>query len=145
LSARGTSIALQGDGVYTIRYFSVDHAGNAETVKTATVPIRLDATAPTVTVATPHQDEFIGSSVTLTAGTSDTTSGVVSVQYVTCSGLICTPSTVVGTSTNASTHFAFPWNTSALRDTPYQIVARATDAAGNTRASPVRRVFHDVP
>lgn len=144
-SARGTSIALQGDGVYTVRYFSVDNAGNAEPVKTAVAPIRLDATAPTVSVATPHQDELIGSSVTLTADTSDATSGVVSVQYLTCSGLFCTPSTVIGTSTNASTHFALPWNTSALRDTPYQIVARATDAAGNARTSQVRRVFHDIP
>ena len=34
-SATGTSVVLSAPGTYTIRYFSVDVAGNAEAVKTA--------------------------------------------------------------------------------------------------------------
>lgn len=52
-SAQGSSVALTADGVYTLKYFSVDAAGNAETVKTAGTQIRIDKTAPSLTVATP--------------------------------------------------------------------------------------------
>ena len=34
------------DGVYTIKYFSVDAVGNAEPVKTAGTQIRIDTAAP---------------------------------------------------------------------------------------------------
>ena len=37
-STQGTSIALTTAGTYTIKYFSVDAAGNAEPVKTAGTP-----------------------------------------------------------------------------------------------------------
>ena len=44
----GTSISLNSSGQYTIKYFSVDLAGNVETVKTAGTVIRIDLIAPTV-------------------------------------------------------------------------------------------------
>ena len=46
-SAQGTSIVLSTDGVYTIRYFSVDVFGNSEVVKTAANQVRVDQTNPT--------------------------------------------------------------------------------------------------
>jgi Bacterial Ig-like domain/Chitobiase/beta-hexosaminidase C-terminal domain len=46
-SAQTTSIGLTTDGLYTVKYFSVDNAGNSEAVKTGT-QIRIDKTAPTV-------------------------------------------------------------------------------------------------
>src|SRR5581483_12334802 len=46
-SSQGTSISLTTDGVYTIKYFSVDNAGNSETVKTAGTVIHIDKTVPT--------------------------------------------------------------------------------------------------
>ena len=45
-SDEGTSIDLTTDGVYTIRYFSVDNVGNAEPVRTAFATIRIDQTNP---------------------------------------------------------------------------------------------------
>ncbi len=45
-SDEGTSIDLTADGVYVIRYFSVDNVGNAETVRTASATIRIDQTNP---------------------------------------------------------------------------------------------------
>lgn len=50
-SATGNSVTLSTDGVYTIKYFSVDNAGNTEGIKTATNTVRIDKTAPTATVS----------------------------------------------------------------------------------------------
>jgi hypothetical protein len=51
-SAQGTSVLLSTDGTYTIKYFSVDVAGNAESVKTAGTAITIDKTAPVPTAVT---------------------------------------------------------------------------------------------
>jgi hypothetical protein len=45
-SHQGTSIVLSTQGVYTIKYFSVDAAGNSEAVKTAVNQVRIDTTPP---------------------------------------------------------------------------------------------------
>ena len=45
-SDEGTSIDLTADGVYVIRYFSVDRVGNVEPVRTAVATIRIDKTSP---------------------------------------------------------------------------------------------------
>ena len=45
-SPEGTSVVLTDDGVYTIRYFSVDNVGNVEPVRTAFATIRIDKTNP---------------------------------------------------------------------------------------------------
>jgi len=45
----GTSVSVSGDGVHTVRYFSLDNAGNRESAETAVV--RIDGTAPQVTCA----------------------------------------------------------------------------------------------
>ena len=45
-SDEGTSIDLTTDGVYTIRYFSVDNVGNVEPVRTAFATIRIDQANP---------------------------------------------------------------------------------------------------
>ncbi len=45
-SPEGTSVGLTDDGVYTIRYFSVDNVGNVEPVRTAFTTIRIDKTQP---------------------------------------------------------------------------------------------------
>ncbi|MGH3014757.1 MAG: OmpL47-type beta-barrel domain-containing protein, partial [Gaiellaceae bacterium] len=53
-SADGTSIDLTADGVYTIRYFSVDNVGNVEPVRTAFDDVRIDRTnpaAPSITLS----------------------------------------------------------------------------------------------
>jgi len=51
-SAEGTSVVLSTDGVYTIKYFSVDNVGNAEPVQTASTLIRIDRTNPSAPALT---------------------------------------------------------------------------------------------
>ena len=48
-SSQGTSIVLSAGGTYTIKYFTVDNVGNAETVKTGAATICIDKTAPAPT------------------------------------------------------------------------------------------------
>lgn len=74
----GTSVALTTDtfATYTVRFWSVDRAGNVEPKQTATV--RLDNTAPTVTLTAPSSNVVVdrGQNVTLSASASDTGSGL---------------------------------------------------------------------
>ncbi len=42
----GTSVLIKGDGVHTLKYWSVDKAGNAEAQKT--VEVKIDGSAPTI-------------------------------------------------------------------------------------------------
>ncbi|HEX5468479.1 MAG TPA: Ig-like domain-containing protein, partial [Gaiellaceae bacterium] len=51
-SDEGTSVDLTTNGVYTVKYFSVDRVGNAEPVQTAGTPIRIDLTAPVAPTVT---------------------------------------------------------------------------------------------
>lgn len=53
LSASGNSVTLTTDGIYTIKYFSVDNAGNQETVETAANQVHIDKTKPVITITTP--------------------------------------------------------------------------------------------
>jgi hypothetical protein len=48
-SSQGTSIVLSAEGIYTIKYFTVDNVGNSETVKTGASTICIDQTAPAPT------------------------------------------------------------------------------------------------
>lgn len=45
-SSQGTEIQITQDGIYTIKYFSVDDAGNAEVIKTSQYPAKLDTQTP---------------------------------------------------------------------------------------------------
>lgn len=52
-SATGTSIVLSLSGRYTIKYFSVDGAGNVESIRTASTVITLDTGGPVVAITSP--------------------------------------------------------------------------------------------
>ncbi|MFL5680070.1 MAG: OmpL47-type beta-barrel domain-containing protein, partial [Chloroflexota bacterium] len=130
-SPQGTTITLAADGVYTIKYFSVDNVGNAEAVRTASTQIRVDATPPTVTMGA--LPAAIHSGQVLTASASDGASGVASVDYSYCTPSPCTPSTPIGSS-SAGPSYSFTWTTQPP-DGTYDVLARATDSAGNAAAS----------
>lgn len=69
------SFTLSTEGVYTVKYYSVDKAGNAEVVKTAPNQVKIDITKP---VITPHVSPIANTlgwnngSVTVTFTCSDT-------------------------------------------------------------------------
>jgi hypothetical protein len=138
-SPSGTSISLTSDGTYTIEYFSVDNVSNTEAVKTASTQIRIDKTPPTVTMTA--LPAAIRNGQSLTATPSDATSGVASVSYYYCAGSACTPSVLIGTSTT-SPSYSLTWN-SQPADGTYQVLARATDNAGNTTDSAKQTITID--
>ncbi|MGZ6997003.1 MAG: OmpL47-type beta-barrel domain-containing protein [Acidimicrobiia bacterium] len=148
-SAQGTTIILSNPGTYTIRYFSVDGAGNAEAVRTAGTQIRVDGVAPTATMTFPvngasynasRWSAGCSSSNRICGTASDATSGIssprVTIQrlsdsrYWTGSTWSTTTSTLTASGT---TSWYVPLATSALANgTSYTVTAVTTDGAGNT-------------
>ena len=138
-SPAGTSISLTSDGIYTIKYFSVDMVGNSEPVQTASTLIRIDKTAGSVTLGT--LPTAIRNGQVLTATASDATSGVASVAYLYCTPSPCTPDTLIGSSQTGPS-YSFTWN-SQPSDGTYDLLARVTDNAGNVGVSATRTVTID--
>ena len=158
-SATGTSVVLSAPGIYTIRYFSVDVAGNAEAVKTAGTVIRIDNVAPTLATTFPVNATAYntagwnaGCATARICGTAaDTLSGLTSVtmtiqrssnnQFWNGSTWQAASSTRTATGTT-SWFLSLP--TSALTNgVTYTITTRATDAAGNVAAPVVRTFTYD--
>ena len=139
-SPQGTSVMLSAEGVYTVRYFSVDNVGNAESPRTAGTQIRLDLTKPSSAVLDPLPATIRNGQV-LTGSGADALSGLASVAYYYCAGSSCTPSVLVGSS-GAGPTYPVTW-TAQPADGTYQLVARAVDAAGNTLDSAKRTVTID--
>lgn len=52
LSPQGTLINFTNSGIFTLKYFSVDFAGNKEEIKTSSFPIKIDANAPVTSIST---------------------------------------------------------------------------------------------
>ncbi|WP_415815228.1 OmpL47-type beta-barrel domain-containing protein [Mesobacillus thioparans] len=75
--AEGTEFTVTGDGIHEIKYFSIDHAGNAEEVRTEAVKIDTHAPAMASNIEDKwHQDAF---KVELSA--NDNLSGVAATFY----------------------------------------------------------------
>jgi hypothetical protein len=138
-SPTGTSFTLSADGTFTIKYFSVDNVANAEAAKTGGTVIRIDKTAPTSTMTALPTN--IRNGQVLQATATDALSGVASVSYYYCLGTACTPSTLIGTSTTGPS-YSFTWSAMPA-DGQYQLLARASDVAGNSTDSAKRSVTID--
>jgi hypothetical protein len=143
-SAQGTTISLTGDGVYTIKYFSVDKVGNSETATQAGTQIRIDKTNPTpaaIGLAGAYVNggtTYIKNGQALTDAATDPTvngasSGVASVSYFYCAGGACTPSISIGTGSTGP-NYSFAWS-SQPADGVYTLRATVTDSATNTANS----------
>lgn len=57
-SPSGDLITLTTDGVYTIKYFSIDNIGNTESVKTAANTVKIDKTLPSDPVLSSSHEAF---------------------------------------------------------------------------------------
>ena len=139
-SAEGTTINLTADGVYTIKYFSVDNVGNVEAVRTASTQIHIDQTDPSSAVldALPGA---IRNGQALTGSGADAGSGVDSITYLYCSGRSCAPATSIGSSSTGP-DYSVTWS-SMPADGEVRVLARVTDAAGNTLDSAIQDVVVD--
>ncbi len=78
----GSSVFLTLDGQYTIKYYSVDHKGNAEEVREAAHVVKIDTTAPTTPTANPPAGDYTSDQV-VTLGSTDAGSGVAAIYYTT--------------------------------------------------------------
>ena len=114
----GDSFTLTSDGIYTIQYWSIDDAGNAETAQTAV--FKIDQTAPTIT----HQQAPIAnlagwnkSDVTVTFTCADNLSGVKS-----CDGAAAPSGALTATGATTVT----------TEGASQAITGEAIDVAGNT-------------
>ena len=88
VAGTGTSVAVSGDGVHTLIYWSEDVAGNKEEAKT--VEVKVDGTTPTIKGGqTPaaNANGWNNGDVTVTFTCEDTGSGIAS----------CTPQQVIAT------------------------------------------------
>jgi Bacterial Ig-like domain/Chitobiase/beta-hexosaminidase C-terminal domain len=139
-SPSGTSISLTADGIYTIKYFSVDNVTNTEAVKTAGTVIRIDKTIPSAATLA-ALPATIRNGQGLTGSGADALSGVASISYLYCSGAGCVPTALIGSSTTGPT-YPVTWN-SQPADGVYRVLARVFDNAGNTRDSAVQTVTVD--
>lgn len=148
-SPQGTSISLSTQGVYTIKYFSVDVAGNAESVKTAANQVRIDTTAPSggaVTVngvaATAGGSTSTTASTTFTIGsrTNYTETASSSASGLASSLLTVQSATLTGTCGAAGSDGPYPSATTITGTTNPAITAgfcyiytlTGTDNAGNS-------------
>jgi len=111
----------------TVRYYSMDKAGNVEPNKSQ--QIQIDTAAPSVAVTSPAAGAQIqrGTVVPLRAGASDTGSGVARVVFA-------ADGAQLGADTTAP--YQYSWNT---RKTPlgqHNVTAIAYDTGGNSTTSP---------
>lgn len=158
-SAQGTSIVLSADGIYTIKYFSVDNAGNIESVKTGAAQVRIDTANPNVAITFPGAPPRfntahwnVGCPVIGICGTSsDALSGVASVGVTVqrqsdnryWDGSTWVVGSVSLTPTGIAT-WSVPLTASNLSNgVSYLITARATDVAGNS-ATAAKTFTYDI-
>ncbi|VVB95442.1 Uncharacterised protein [uncultured archaeon] len=78
-STAGTTFSISNEGIYTIKYFSVDKAGNVEGIKTAPNQVKIDKTLPLTTDSADGQ--WHNGSVTVTLTAEDNESGVAATYY----------------------------------------------------------------
>jgi hypothetical protein len=140
-SPSGTSVALTADGLYTVKYFSLDNVSNSEAVQTAGTQIRIDKTPPTSVTLNALPAQIRNGQVLSGSATDGGPSGIASLSYFYCAGASCTPSILIGSSSSAPS-YSVTWAAQPA-DGTYQVLARATDAAGNILNSAKQTVVVD--
>ena len=124
------------DGLYDLRVFTTDAAGNAEAAP-ATIQVRVDNTLPTGTVTAPSAGANVRGTIALTSDSADTgASGVATVQFQ-------RSPAGAGTWTNQTASF----DTTTVADGQYDLRVTTTDNAGNpfTSAAITIRVDNTLP
>ena len=114
--------AVSNDGTYTVKYYSIDKAGNAETINIASNQIKIDTTAPSGSVQINNGAQTVNSaSVTLTLNAADSGSGLAQMQFSNDNITWSTPEAYATTKT---------WTLSS-GDGTKTVYAKFRDTAGN--------------
>ena len=139
----GTSVAVAGDGLHTLEYWSEDNAGNVEAHKT--VQVKIDGTSPTIShTQSPaaNANGWNNANVTVHFVCSDALSGIASCtadQVVSTEGK---DQTVKGTATdNAGNTAGDPASVSIDKTAP--TVSAAADRAPNTSLAANGKGWYD--
>jgi fibronectin type 3 domain-containing protein len=132
--------ALAGDGLYDLRVKVTDLAGNSGFSPTV-AGVRIDNTAPSVSMTGPTSSSSVHLTATVSANASDGGSGVAQVEFFAQgSG----PVISLGTDTTATSgSYSVPWNTTTVNfpDGVYTVWAVATD---NITLTTTSAVFNNV-
>lgn len=112
------------DGIYTIKYFSVDNAGNKEQIQTLPYQVKIDTGCPTIVNQTLSTQKV---SVTFTAKVTDELSGVKEVYVEIESGTKKIPYSMKKTNGSSSIYTAVI--SAVSKEVKYRIAA--SDNAGN--------------
>ncbi|MFZ0180972.1 MAG: chitobiase/beta-hexosaminidase C-terminal domain-containing protein [Candidatus Dormiibacterota bacterium] len=117
----------------TIKFFSVDVAGNKGAVKSQS--IRIDAAPPVVSITSPASGSSfaLGTKVTVTASASDVGTGSGAASGIATVTFYLNGTTVLATVKTSP--YTFAWNTTKLVRGTYSLTAVATDNAGNSTTS----------
>ncbi len=161
-SAQGTSVVLANAGTYSIKYFTVDAAGNAEAVKTAGTQIRIDTAAPTNTMTFPVNGKRYNATTWSAGGCAAGTSRICGTATDTGAGLSSvrvsiqrssdsrwwTGSTWQTTQTSVTATGTTSWSTSLATSqlatgVSYTVTAWSLDAAGNQSPTSVSTFVYD--
>lgn len=119
----------------TVKFFSVDQAGHAESVKSQLV--RIDGAAPWVALTSPADGASFrqGAKITVSASATDLGTGPGSPSGIASVAFYAEGTTKLATITTSP--YQFRWNTRSAAKGTHRLTAVATDVAGNSATSAV--------
>ena len=151
-STQGTSISLSTTGVYTIKYFTVDNAGNQEAVQTAGIQIRIDKVLPTSALSMAGSPTPVGAflagttlyfksnasgSFKLVNTVADANSGPASATFPLVTAATWTHAAETVTGSSPYTSSTYSWTTGAGTPSGAEATFTSADVATNTSANTV--------
>ena len=142
-----TDTSVSSGACYRYRYVVLDNVGNSVTYASGAT-VGVDTVAPNAFSLSAPAVGFVGPSVTVSATAADTGgSGIAQLEFRYCAGASCSfaAGTTIGSPVATSGSASQAWDLSGLTDgAQYTVVARATDAAGNTTDSATTTVTLDM-